>query len=59
MLAEQHKLDPATIKGVDFFSGRAGYDRSAVPAPQGDRRMSTMTRERLGSLEEASLSKRL
>jgi len=62
MLAEQHNLDPATIKGVDFFSGRAGYDRSAVPPPQGDRRMSTMSRlgsatvprERLGSLEEAS-----
>lgn len=42
MLAEQHNLDPATIKTVDFFSGRAGFDRSAVLPPKGDRRMSTM-----------------
>ena len=31
LLVKQHGLEPSSIKSVDFFSGRAGYDREAVP----------------------------
>jgi len=38
LLVKQHGLEASTIKSVDFFSGRAGYDREAVP-PLTNRRL--------------------
>ena len=31
MLASQYGIDPASVLGVDFFAGRAGYDPNIAP----------------------------
>lgn len=31
MLAKQHSLDPKTIKRIDFYGGRSGYDATVAP----------------------------
>lgn len=64
MLAKQHKLDPSSIVSVDFFAGRAGYDRDSVPPIQNRRISSSLASSRgsmkpRGSMEHAATAPEL